>query len=181
VGLKSFAGMPLVAIPAAVYMISQHLIGAYLTRVLDRTGSKLLGPAIASEPRSLERYLERAIEVKAGSEKGLALVVFRCSVASNQQLSAAMGLFVRRARRKLRLSDFVCLLPPDGFGVVLVDTRQQGCDLVIKRMEAIARQSALLLNCGAAVVGERATTPIEVIAVASGDAQPLAAQLRKAV
>ncbi len=145
IGLKTFSAMPLVVVPAAIYMISQHVIGAYLTRILERTGSKLLGPAIASEPRSLESFLDRALPEKLGKTPGLALVVFEMS-GSKEQLEQRAKALVRGARTAIRLGDFVCQLSPHRFGVVLVNTQVKGTGLVVARVEQMASKVAPALQ-----------------------------------
>ena len=150
-GVKAFAGMPLVAVPAAIYMISQHVIAAYLTRLLERRGSRLLGPAIASEPESLTRYLDRALSPAEPHLKGVALVVVQAS-GPEETVRVQMRTLMRQARKQLRLGDFVCWLSPDRFGVVLVDTQPIGCELVISRLARLAAQTTpgLSVRCGAA-------------------------------
>lgn len=39
IGLKGFPGMPLVVVPAALYLLTQHLLAALITRLLRRRGA----------------------------------------------------------------------------------------------------------------------------------------------
>lgn len=166
IGLKSFPAMPLVAVPAAVYMISQHVIGAYVTRLLDRADSRLLGLAIAAEPSSLERFLARALPRVRPT--GLALVVAQLS-GPQEEVAAAMRRFAVRARRRVRLSDFVCWLAPNRVGVVLVDSDAQGSALVVERLVRVAGQCApgMTLECGAAHAQSPSVSAAELIAAAA--------------
>jgi BASS family bile acid:Na+ symporter len=131
IGLKGFPGMPLVAVPAALYMLTQHLIAAVLTQLLERRGSRLMGRSIALEARSLELFLAR----ESPAPEGLSLVVFR--VPAPGQLMK----LVRRARAAVRATDFVCVLGPAEFGIVLVDATEVGPRLVIDRVRRIAGPS----------------------------------------
>ncbi len=148
VGLKSFAGMPLVALPAAIYMVSQHLIAAQLTRALDKAGSRLLGPAIASEPASLQRFLERALVRAPGQE--LAVVLVKAS-GDARTLVPAVERLATSARKSVRVSDFLCMLP-HGFGVVLVGASEPGAKLVRERMKKLIEVEGVGLHvaCGVA-------------------------------
>ncbi|MHB8875810.1 MAG: bile acid:sodium symporter family protein [Myxococcaceae bacterium] len=170
-GLKSFPGMPLVSVPAALFMISQHVIGAYLTRALEQAGNRVLGHSIALEPRSLEAYLERALPPGGQRAPAVTLFLFRLAVPGANR-PGRVGALVKRLRPCLRMSDFVCLLPPDGFGVVLVNAHPRGSALVAERLVRAARaaEPGILVSWGSADAGKEAATSASLMAAAESAA-----------
>ncbi len=138
--LKSFPALPLVCVPAAAYLIVQHVLGALVTRSLQRAKSKLLGKSIALEPRSLSAYLDRVLPHAEG--EGFTLLVFRLEGAPRPALSRGLKALVRRLRQRVRVNDFICLLPPDRFGLVLVDAKERGRELVLGRVQSELRTVA---------------------------------------
>lgn len=148
ISLKLFQDMPLVVFPAAVYMISQHVIAAQVLRLLERLGSTLLGHAVAYEADSLSRFLERTLPEQREPRISMVLLLCRFTGASAQPKRLA-GL-VRKVRRRLRRGNFVCMLAPNGFGVVLVGSDERGSELVIARLRRWTRELApdLVLELG---------------------------------
>lgn len=165
-GLKGFPTMPLVSVPAAVYMISQHLMAAFIARKLDRPGSRLLGTTVAVERRSLEAYLGRALPERHAT--GFALVVmhlFRDGGIAPKELER----ITRLMRRRVRDSDFVCILGEDSFGLVLTQASQQGVPIVLDRLTraAFSYEPNIKLTHGAVHSLEGVPTPQQLIELAS--------------
>ncbi|MGQ0506447.1 MAG: bile acid:sodium symporter family protein [Myxococcaceae bacterium] len=165
--LKSFPHMPLVCVPAAVYMIAQHLMGATLTRTMERAKSRLLGPSIALEPRSLKSYLDRVLPHSEGG--AFTLIVFRMGGAPPPVVSRGMRSLVRQLRRCLRVTDFLCVMPPDRFGVVLLDASEKGQELVRARVRRELGRIApgLELDSGLAQASHRVGSGEQLIRSAS--------------
>jgi bile acid:Na+ symporter, BASS family len=165
-GLKTFPGMPLVAVPAAIYMVSQHLIAAVLSRALERSSSAWLGRVIASEPKSLEGYLGRALEQRTESSPGLGLLVFQSAHPwSQRRQREEWAALLRSIRRSVRMNDFVCELGPQAFGVVLVASHPKGCELVRTRLESMARSlsPSAALSCGLVHAAGKVLSPSRLI------------------
>src|SRR5437899_199719 len=95
----SFPTAPLVAIPAAVYAISQQIIAGYLTEFLQKGDGTLLGPPIGADQDALDERLGKFYARAARPEPGLALAVFRFSGQHPGKLVSALVKLVPRVRR----------------------------------------------------------------------------------
>ncbi|HEY3452908.1 MAG TPA: bile acid:sodium symporter [Myxococcales bacterium] len=153
-GAAAFPAMPLVTVPAALYSISQQILAGYLVRLLQ-PGSALLRTPVGKNRRELDAQLRQRVLRQAGQ---LCLLVFR--VVAPRGRAAPLAALMADVRRRLRGHDYVSLLGPDHFAVLLGEVPEEQSRKIARRLEAalLSRQPDLVIHWGHA----EATTPIAV-------------------
>lgn len=145
-GAAAFPSMPLVTLPAALYSISQQILAGFLSRRLQ-PGAALLRTPVGRSRRELEIAVRRHLLDRTPR---LTMLVFRLGAGRgrSQPLAPLMAVI----RRRLRGHDFVSLLPPDGFAVLLAEISEHQTRKVGERLEAALRAQAphLLVRWGLA-------------------------------
>ena len=137
-GMTSFPMMPLVTIPAAIYSISQQILGGYLTQLIQESSGGLLGPSIGQDEAALQSRLETGAARSDRREPGLALLVFRICGGELDERKQALGQVVPRIRQLIRAGDDICFLRPDRFALLLRHVHEPGTEVVAEKVLAVA-------------------------------------------
>ncbi|MGC4116684.1 MAG: bile acid:sodium symporter [Myxococcales bacterium] len=151
-GAAAFPAMPLVTVPAALYSIFQQVLAGYLVRVLQ-PGAALLRTPVGRSRRELDAQLRARVLKRAGQ---LCLLVFRVHAPRGQ--AAPLASLMADVRRRLRGHDYVSLLPPDHFAVLLGEVSEEQSRKIAARLEAalLSRRPDLVVHWGLAA----AATPV---------------------
>lgn len=118
VGAATFPTLPLVTLPGAFCIIAQQILAGYVTKTLESPNATLLGPATGVDEEALAEHLAAIYESHGQRDPGLSMLVFQVHTVDGAAASLTMQ-DIAAFRRVLRVSDFVCRLPPDRFAVVV--------------------------------------------------------------
>lgn len=132
-GAAAYPSLPLVTVPAAVYSISQQVLGAYLSRALA-PGAALLQTPVSIGRRALEAHISKLGPRAAG---GLSLIVFIVGGAAGRP-GFLPGL-MSTVKRRLRTYDHVCILGDDRFAVLIPDLAAALADKLGQRLHDALR------------------------------------------
>ncbi len=148
----AYPGMSLATVPAAIYSISQQILGGYLSRLL-KPGSTLLLPPLA---RGRKRLDARLRELASEGSGNLALIVF-CVHWSGRQ-GSLLGL-MPAVRRRLRAYDYVSLLDHDRFAVLITEVPEAQASKIAVRIDHALRSGVRELSIRWGVAEAREPCP----------------------
>jgi BASS family bile acid:Na+ symporter len=129
----AYPGMSLATVPAAIYSISQQILGGYLSRLLE-PGSALLLPAMARGRKGLDARLRELASEESGN---LALIVFRVHCRSGRPVPLLK--LMPAVRRRLRPYDYVALLGHDRFAVLVTELPEAQAEKIALRVDEALR------------------------------------------
>ncbi len=148
----AYPGMSLATVPAAIYSISQQLLGGYLSRLL-KPGSALLLPAVARGRKGLDARL-RVLAAKGSGN--LALIVFHVHCQSGKPVPLLNLMLAVRPR--LRAYDYVSLLDHDRFAVLVTEVPEALASEIAARIDKALRSGMRELSVCWGVAEARAPT-----------------------